>query len=599
MTSGSKGWHAFLYVVNALADRVFASRGTQLHTLVMAAYMGIFRARIDATSSAPLSVRARLVLCGFVAAVMIYQPLGILHMGKRFKYTLKHNSYTSAVRTSVLLHVSGFIGIQLKGSSHFPDRPIVPEMMGEKLNENLHSMIRDAGQQRSSVVCPSQLVRRPGEVMTEMTEDASGYFTEVKNRKQTHKDITGDADHTVWKERVSELMVHEFVMLGVETCKSMLHAEGFSNVLRRFNNIRKAYTELLTFTKPGSSCAVEWQWMLPPDISDEHKAFVRLARQPSVVQSQVEHELKTFFDAVNIAQTACISSSAGPSCSTLASSSAVSGGFIKDTSGQMYHMGALTHRFFNQGKRKQSTAMKQKYAEPDLREHWDHLMNKATPSDHVAGSNAAVEQASVGEARACYFIDGQGEPELVVGYVRAIRAAVKSISRSGRETSKQRFFKSVWQQDASASFFCFPYFKWKPGSSIAELCCGEKHEYFPLLLEGDADEREVEGGESDSDDDSDGEADNSGGGGGQAGGWNAKPDVTSLRFLMTVDVKHGQKTVYLKRQDVLRLTQLARNVQLDIPSSLRSLKQGLDGGSTDSDESDDDVPLAHIAKQKP
>jgi hypothetical protein len=131
---------ASLDIVHALGKYVYASRGTQMFSLVTAAYLAIFRARLQASSKEPLGVRSRLVLCGFVTAFFIYQPLGILLIGNKLKYTLKANSFTPAARSSVLLHMSGFIGIQLKGASHFPAARIVPEVFGEKCNENLHSL---------------------------------------------------------------------------------------------------------------------------------------------------------------------------------------------------------------------------------------------------------------------------------------------------------------------------------------------------------------------------------------------------------------------------------------------------------------------------
>jgi hypothetical protein len=254
-----------LDIVHALAKHVYASRGTQLFSLVTAAYLGIFRARLTASSKEPLGVKSRLVLCGFVAAFFIYQPLGVLLIGKRLKYNLQVNSFTPAARSSVLLHVSGFMAIQLKGTSHFPSAGIVPEVFGEKCNENLHSALRDASQQHSAAVSPQQLLKRLGEVSTEMMEDASGYFRGVASRKEARRATAGDTDSEVWQQRVTRQEVHEFVMLGFSVCQDLLRGEGYAVVLDKFPTVRSAYTELINQTKPQSTNSqVKWTWLLPP-----------------------------------------------------------------------------------------------------------------------------------------------------------------------------------------------------------------------------------------------------------------------------------------------------------------------------------------------
>jgi hypothetical protein len=225
----------------------------------------------------PLSVKARLVLCGFVAAFFVYQPLAILvppelpgagparKKKQHYKYTIAHNSFTSTARSSVLMHMSGFIAIQLKGTSHFPRAAIVPSLFGEKCNENMHSMLRDTGQQCSSAVTPQQLLKRLGDVATNMHEDSSGYFQAVCGRKDAHRDAVGANDSPVWRQRVSVHDVHDFVQLGITICTDLLRSEGFAPVLRKYPTFRKAYTALITLGKPSSSnSAVKWQWLIPP-----------------------------------------------------------------------------------------------------------------------------------------------------------------------------------------------------------------------------------------------------------------------------------------------------------------------------------------------
>lgn len=589
-----------LPIVQGLAKHVYASRGSQLFSLVLAAYFGIFRARLDASAEQPLSVSGRLVLCGFVAAFFVYQPLGILTAGKRFKYTLKHNSFTSATRSSVLMHVSGFIAIQLKGTHYFQSSTIVPEVFGEKCNENLHSMLRDVNQQHSSAVSPQQLLKRLGEVATEMHEDASGYFERVSGRKEAHRAATGDLDSLVWKQRATRQSVNEFVMLGISTCQDLLRKEGYAAVLSKYPTLRQAYTALITLTKPASSTShVKWQWMLPPPASPEVMAIHAAARAPDVVKLDVQMELASLFDALSPPQLAVLNAvpvlNADNVGLSVIPTSSMSGGIVRDASGQAFNIGAVVHRLYNQSKRKQSTAMKQKYAEPNLRDTWSHLLRKPVV-DRVLPAGDLSATVSVGQTRVCYFIGADGTPEMAIGLVRSIRAAISSISKSGRTTSKLRFYSSTHDLDGSASFFCFPYYKWNVGSNRATLCSDEMHEYFPLLLDGESDEVHHVGTLGSGG--NDGAVD----GAGCCGGSN---QVSCLRFPVSVTLSLAINTLQLSDADVVMMTELARKVRLlavpRLPAArhidgLNSTSDSSSNTSASSSDSGDGIMLRDLAR---
>jgi hypothetical protein len=594
-------------VVQGLAKHVYASRGSQLFSLVLATYFGIFRARLDATAQRPLSVRARLVLCGFVAAFFVYQPLGILTVGKSLKYSLKLNSFTSATRSAVLMHMSGFIAIQLKGSSHFHCAEIVPEVFGEKCNENLHSLLRDPGQQCSAALSPQQLLSRLGEVATQMAEDASGYFESVAGRKEAHKAAIGDLNSPVWSQRVDAQAVHEFVSLGIATCQDLLRQEGYSDVVSKYPTLRQAYAALITLTKPSSKQShVKWHWMLPPPPSEEVLALETAARPRSAVKLDVQGELSAFFAALSPPQLASFQATQevpgadGVVAATVPTSSMV-GSIIRDASGQAYNMGAVMHSLFNQSKRKQSTAMKQKYAEPDLRDSWDHLMRKPDGVTDLAA--AGMSPVAVGQTRVCYFIGPSGQPELAIGLVRSIRASVASITRSGvKKSPKLKFFISTHDHDASASFLCFPYYKWQVGSNIATLCTGETHEYFPVLLHGETDEVAVNAAEhitggSGSDEDTNGVRIPS-------VVAHARNQVTCMRFPVAVSLHIVGDALQLDDRDVSMLIDLAGRVQLDVPHLPAQRRDDIvsdetSDGEYESEDSEDDVPLGMLAAVAP
>jgi hypothetical protein len=228
------------------------------------------------------------------------------------------------------------------------------------------------------------------------------------------------------------------------------------------------------------------------------------------------------------------------------------------------------HRFFNQSKRKQSTAMKQKYAEPNLRDNWGHLLRK--PGTTQDPNSLGLSEVVVGDTRVCYFIDAAGKPELVIGLVRSIRAAVTSVSKSGRESSKLKFYRSTHDQDGSASFVCFPYYQWTAGGNTATLCVGEKHEYFPLLLDGDSDEVQADDSQQ------------------------RQPlaGVTCLRFPVSVRMSVTGSTLAFSDGDVALLTELAGKVQLDVPDLPVPRRMPL-ASDTDEDDDDGDVPLGVLA----
>jgi hypothetical protein len=251
----------------------------------------------------------------------------------------------------------------------------------------------------------------------------------------------------------------------------------------------------------------------------------------------------------------------------------------------------LVHRFWNQGKRKQSTSMKQKYAEPNLRlDHWADLSRKRTSVQDLAA--AGLIEVAVGQVRMCYFIDSNGKPQLVLGLVRSIYASVTSISRSGRHSTKPRFFQSTHDHDATAYFLCYPYYQWVVGTNKCILCEGEIHEYFPVLLEGEPDEvvvapaSDVHGEQV------------------AASRRAAKPDVACLRHQVAVDMQAGARVLHLCEADIARLQKLADSVQLDVPRCL-ARKRGqqqqhvADGGAADSEYNDSDDELLNALPRRP
>jgi hypothetical protein len=125
--------------------------------------------------------------------------------------------------------------------------------------------MRDASQQHSATVSPQHLLKRLGEVSTEMVEDASGYFHGVASRKEARRATTGDTNSAVWQQRVTRQEVNEFVMLGYSVCQDMLRGEGYAAVLDKYPSVRSAYTKLIQLTKPQSTNSqVKWTWLLPP-----------------------------------------------------------------------------------------------------------------------------------------------------------------------------------------------------------------------------------------------------------------------------------------------------------------------------------------------
>jgi hypothetical protein len=367
--------------------------------------------------------------------------------------------------------------------------------------------------------------------------------------------------------------------------------------------LRQAYAALITLIKPSSKQShVKWQWMLPPPPSQAVVAIEAAARPAAAVKLDVHGELSTFFAALSPPQLAYflptqgVPGTEGVVATTLPTSSMV-GSIIRDSSGQAYNMGAVMHSLFNQSKRKQSTAMKQKYAEPDLRDSWDHLMRKPDGVPDLAA--AGMSPVAVGQTRVCYFIGPNGQPELAIGLVRSIRASVASVSKFGvQKSAKLKFFISTHDHDASASFLCFPYYKWQVGSSTATLCTGETHEYFPLLLEGETDEVADNAAEHVGSVAAVGSSDEN-----AIPAAHSRNQVTCMRFPVAVSLTIVGNTLQLCDRDVSMLTDLAGRVQLDVPQlpAQSRCNEFVSESSSDSDsaDSEDDVPLGMLAAITP
>lgn len=147
-----------------------------------------------------------------MAAAVVDQRLMVLSTRRGF--TLALNTLTTQTAQATLLNVAGFIAVQLKAAEHYSKEPLVPQELGEWLNETFNGLMRDPNAQRTGNVSAAQWLQRSGPVSEELAVKQGPNWERVLASAAARQHRLHAADDPAYSTRLSRQDVHNGMAFG-------------------------------------------------------------------------------------------------------------------------------------------------------------------------------------------------------------------------------------------------------------------------------------------------------------------------------------------------------------------------------------------------
>jgi hypothetical protein len=206
-------------------------------------------------------------------------------------YSLRANSLTSPTYNTVVLHLVGFLGSLRKGFERCSHRALEPSLPGESQCEQLFSMDRDPGCQRTS-----------NSSAQEVTESVSDTLLDEEHMNEMWKQPGKESvyDVSCYMPALNVQQLHEAMVLGWQMWRDVAMVHGYGDMLQLYPSLPLQYAQLLKVTKPELGEYVSWEEWHAYIVQNAEVAEVSMvesaAAAPDVVRQRYAQELETFLN---------------------------------------------------------------------------------------------------------------------------------------------------------------------------------------------------------------------------------------------------------------------------------------------------------------
>jgi hypothetical protein len=374
--------------------------------------------------------------------------------------SLRANSLTSPTYNTIVLHLVGFLGVLRKGFEQYSHRALEPSLLGEWQCEQLFSLARDPGCQRTSNFSAHQFMEKVNKTLHLQNDEHVKEKWKQPGREYLH-------DVSCYMPALNVQQLHEAMELGWSLWRDVAIVHGYGEMMEQYPSLPLQYAQLLKVTKPELGEEVSWEDWYAYIVQNAEVAEVTMvesaAAAPDVVRQRYAQELEPLLDGCQAVM----------SCTHHEVREAeVDVGPVAADVGQLLSKQAAEHAVavvYNATLRKQCKDTLGRFQAGSLR----------VPGSFVCDEGSG-EKMKIGQTFSFLF-DVSGEVCLYVGRIRSLIAAAKSSRSGGLRT---QIYTEVHSDNATVKYFCHPYAKvvcTSDGDVTLEVCEHEKPEWFQLV----------------------------------------------------------------------------------------------------------------------